>query len=94
MGTRMTTLAFLLLNLSPLLVFKFDFLPALQFEYLHNILMILSRNVEQDDNSGGVGGGEGTLFFSKKPFLVYFKIGMIIDIGPKFYSALSPPYDL
>ena len=23
-----------------------------------------------------------------------FIFGMIIDIGPKYYSALSPPYDL
>ena len=25
---------------------------------------------------------------------IYFIFGMIIDIGPKFYSALSLPYDL
>ena len=33
LGTRMTTLAFLLLDLSPLLVFEFDFVFALQLEY-------------------------------------------------------------
>ena len=32
-GTRMTTLAFLLLDLAPVLVFKFDFLSALQLKY-------------------------------------------------------------
>ena len=41
---------------------------------------------------------EGHLFFffseKKKPFLVYFIFGMIIDICLKFYLALSPPYDL
>ena len=26
--------------------------------------------------------------------LLYISFGMIIDIGPKFYSALFPPYDL
>ena len=33
LGTRMTTLAFLLLDLPPLLVFKFDFVSALQLKY-------------------------------------------------------------
>ena len=33
MGTRITTVAFLLLDLSPLLVFKFCFVSALQLEY-------------------------------------------------------------
>ena len=49
--TRMTTLAFfLLLELSPLLVFEFDFLSLLyNTNTLWNILMILGTNVEQDD---------------------------------------------
>ena len=33
LGTRMTILAFLLFDLSPLLAFKFDFMSALQLEY-------------------------------------------------------------
>ena len=47
--TRMTTLAFLLLELSPLLVFEFDFLSLLcNRNTLRNILMMLDTNVEQD----------------------------------------------
>ena len=47
----MTTLAFLLSELSPLLVFEFDFVSALETNTLRNILMLLCRNVrtEQDD---------------------------------------------
>ena len=33
LGTRMTTLALLLLDLSPFIVFIFDFVSALQLEY-------------------------------------------------------------
>ena len=51
LSTRMTTLAFLLLELTPLLVFKFDFVSALLLQYLHNILMILCRKVEQDETT-------------------------------------------
>ena len=49
--TRMTTLAFLfILELSPLLVFEFDFLSLLcNTNTFRNILMILGRNVEQDE---------------------------------------------
>ena len=45
--TRMTTLAFLLLELSPLLVFEFDFLSLLcSTNTLWNILMMLGTKVE------------------------------------------------
>ena len=49
--TRMTTLAFfLLLELSPLLVFEFDFLSLLcNTNTLRNILMMLGTNVAQDE---------------------------------------------
>ena len=48
--TRMTTLAFLLLELSPLLMFEFDFLSLLcNMNTLWNILMVLGTNVEQDE---------------------------------------------
>ena len=49
--TRMTTLTFfLLLELSPLLVFEFDYLSLLcNTNTLRNILMILGTNVEQDE---------------------------------------------
>ena len=48
---RMTTLTFfLLLELSPLLVFEFDYLSLLcNTNTLRNILMILGTNVEQDE---------------------------------------------
>ena len=46
LGSRM---AFLFYDLSPLLVFKFDFASALQLKYSHNILMILGRTVQQDE---------------------------------------------
>ena len=47
--TRMTTSAFLLLELSPLLMFEFDFLSLLcNMNTLRNILMMLGTNVEQD----------------------------------------------
>ena len=42
--TRMTTLAFFLLELSPHLVFEFDFLSDYNLNTLHNILMIRGRN--------------------------------------------------
>ena len=45
---RMTTLVFLLLELSPFILFEIDFVSALYFEYLWNIGMVLGRNVEQD----------------------------------------------
>ena len=45
--TRMTTSAFLLLELSPLLVFEFDFLSLLcNMNTLRNILMMLGTNDE------------------------------------------------
>ena len=48
--TRMTTSAFLLSELSPLLVFEFDFLSLLcNTNTLRNILMMLGTNVEQDE---------------------------------------------
>ena len=48
--TRMTTSAFLLLELSPLLMFEFDFLSLLRnTNTLRNILMMLGTNVEQDE---------------------------------------------
>ena len=49
--TRMTTSAlFLLLELSPLLVFEFDFLSLLcNTNTLWNILVMLGTNVEQDE---------------------------------------------
>ena len=46
---RMATSAFLLFDLSPFLVFEFDFLSLLcNMNTLRNILMMLSTNVEQD----------------------------------------------
>ena len=49
--TSMTTLAFfLLLDLSPLLVFEFDFLSLLcNTNTIRNILMMIGTNVEQDE---------------------------------------------
>ena len=48
--TRKTTSAFLLLELSPLLVFEFDFLSLLcNTNTLRNILMMLGTDVEQDE---------------------------------------------
>ena len=48
--TRMTTLAFSLLELSPLLMFEFDFLSLLcNTNTLWNMLMMLCTNVEQDE---------------------------------------------
>ena len=48
--TRMTTSAFLLLELSPLFKFEFDFLSLLcNTNTLRNILMMLGTNVEQDE---------------------------------------------
>ena len=48
--TRMTTLAFLLLELSPFLVFEFDFLSLLcNTNTLWNILVMLGTNVEQEE---------------------------------------------
>ena len=45
-----TTLAFLLFELSPLLVFEFDFLSLLcNRNTVQNILMMLGTNVEQDE---------------------------------------------
>ena len=49
--TKMTTLAFLLLELSPLLLFEFDILLLCNLNTLHKILMILDRNVEQDETT-------------------------------------------
>ena len=48
--TRMTTSAFfLLLELSPLLVFEFDLSLLYNTNTLGNILMMLGINVEQDE---------------------------------------------
>ena len=48
--TRMITSAFLLLELSSLLVFEFDFLSLLcNTNTLRNTLMMLGTNVEQDE---------------------------------------------
>ena len=60
--TRMTT--FLLLEVSPLHVFEFDFLSLLcNTNTLRNILMMIGTNVEQDEmtllsrmTTGGIGG--------------------------------------
>ena len=47
--TRMTTSAFLLLELSPLHMFEFDFLSLFcNTNTLRNILMMHGTNVEQD----------------------------------------------
>ena len=47
--TRMTTLPFLLLALSPFVIFDSDYaLHSLKLNTLQNILMILGRNAEQD----------------------------------------------
>ena len=44
----MTTLAFLLLDLSLFVLFEIDFMSALNSHTLRNILMVLCRNVEHD----------------------------------------------
>ena len=56
LGTRMTTLAFLLLDLLsyfwtylPFLCLNLILCPLYNLNTLHNILMILSRNVEHDE---------------------------------------------
>ena len=67
---------FLLLELSPVLVFKFDFLSLLcNMNTLRNILMMLGTNVEQDEMTYCVlrtrmaGLGDiFSFFFSKKTF--------------------------
>ena len=72
---------FLLLELSPLLVFEFDFLSRLcNTNTLWNILMMLGTNVEQDemtccifDNCGGIGGGHLLLFFFFLLFFLFLK---------------------
>ena len=46
--TRRTTLAFLLLELFPLLMFQYDLCLLCNTYTLRNILMITGRNVEQD----------------------------------------------
>ena len=48
--TRMTALAFLLLELSPFVLFEIDFSSALNWNTLYNISMLLVRNVEQDQS--------------------------------------------
>ena len=82
--TRMTTLAaFSLLELSPLLVFEFDFLSLLEYpsEYFDDTWYKCRTGrdvVYKNDNSGGIGGTfVFCFFFSKKPFLVYFKLLLI-----------------
>ena len=51
--TRMTTLPFLLLGLSPFVMFYSDYVliscPLCKLNTLGNILMIHGRNVEQDE---------------------------------------------
>ena len=53
--TRMTTLPFLLLALSPFVIFDSDnpliSCPLCKSKTLWNILMILGRNVEQDQTT-------------------------------------------
>ena len=78
---------FLLLKLSPLLVFEFDFLSLLcNTNTLGNILMMLGTNVEQDQMTSCIqelqllqDWGRHLLlffvFFSKKPFLVFSTVG-------------------
>ena len=50
--TRMTTVPFLLLALSPFVIFDSDYplilCPLCKSKILRNIFMILGRNVEQD----------------------------------------------
>ena len=46
--TRMRTLAVLLLELFPFVLFEVDFMSALYSNTFWNILMVLGRNVEQD----------------------------------------------
>ena len=48
LGTRMTTLAYLLLGLFSFVLFETDFVSALNLNTLRNILMVFGRNVEQD----------------------------------------------
>ena len=50
-GTRTTTLALLLLELSPFLCLNLISCPLCTMNTLQNILMILGRNVEQDQMS-------------------------------------------
>ena len=56
--TRMTTLPFLLLVLSPFVMFDSDYAliscPLCKSNSLWNILMILGRNVEQDKRTCSV----------------------------------------
>ena len=51
--TRMTTLSYLLLTLSPFVIFNIDYAsilrPLCKSNSLWNIFMILSRNIEQDE---------------------------------------------
>ena len=49
--TRLTTLAFLLLELSPFVLFEKDFYPLFNSNTIWNILMVLGRNVEQDQTT-------------------------------------------
>ena len=53
--TRMTTLPFLLLALSPFVIFDSDYplllCPLYKSKNLWNIFMILGRNVEQDQTT-------------------------------------------
>ena len=49
--TRKTTLAFILLELSPILLFEIDFVSTLNSKMLRNILMVLDRNVEQEETT-------------------------------------------
>ena len=47
----MTILASLRLELSPFLVFEFDFLSALLLQYPLDYFNLLCRNVEQDETT-------------------------------------------
>ena len=53
--TRMTTLPFLLLVLSPFVIFDIEYAlilcPLCNVNTLWNILMVLGRNVEQDETT-------------------------------------------
>ena len=80
--TRMTTLAFLLLDLSPLLAFKFDFVSAVQLQYSSKYFDNTWKKcrtggdyvwpTRMTDNSGGVVGGGGVHLFFVFFFVFFF----------------------
>ena len=75
MWTRMTTLAFLLLELSPFVLFEIDFLSALYLEYPSEYFD--GRNVEQDETMCHVREWQLCLSYIWHYFpLVYFTLIM------------------